>query len=91
MRPVSNSVAFISIFFGFVVCFVTLIHVEIELYSHRQILNEMKQRRQESLVKRDSTAFDDGREESVLKILQNDWNKGKHSVWDSEDQNIARN
>ncbi|XP_068730420.1 uncharacterized protein [Montipora capricornis] len=88
VRPVSNSVAFISIFFGFVVCFVTLIHVEIELYSHRQILNDMKQRRQGSLVKRD-TAFDDGRE-SVLKIQRNDVNKvsGRKSRFKRQTKNI---
>ena len=37
-HPVSNTLAFSSIFLSLVVCFVTLVHVEVELHAHRQML-----------------------------------------------------
>ena len=51
-RPVSNTVMFSSIFFSVAVCFVALIHVEIELHAHRQMLQALNQQRQENVEPR---------------------------------------
>ena len=48
-RPVSNTVVFSSIFFSVAVCFVALIHVEVELHAHRQMLRVLTQQREENL------------------------------------------
>ena len=45
MRPGSNTLAFSSIFLSFVVCFVALVHVEVELHAHRQMLQVLSQQR----------------------------------------------
>ena len=47
-RPVSNTVMFPSIFFSVAVCFAALIHVEIELHAHRQMLQVLSQQREET-------------------------------------------
>ena len=44
-RPVSNTLAFSSIFLSLVVCFVALVHVEVELHAHRQMLQALSQQR----------------------------------------------
>ena len=49
-RPVSNTVMFSSIFFSVAVCFEALIHVEIELHAHRQMLQALNQQRQENVT-----------------------------------------
>ena len=41
MRPGSNT----SIFLSLVICFVTMVHVEVELHAHRQMLQVLSQRR----------------------------------------------
>ena len=48
-HPVSNTVMFSSIFFSVAVCFLALIHVEIELHAHRQMLQVLNQQRQENV------------------------------------------
>ena len=82
VRPVSNTVAFASIIFCFVVSFATLIHVELELHAHRRILDEFRQQekktwRGENLLKQ-VTARNEGKD-SVLEILQSDLDEGRHS------------
>ena len=47
-KPVSNSLVFSSLFLS-VVCFVALIHVEIELHAHRQMLQVLNQPKEEKL------------------------------------------
>ena len=44
-RPVSNTLAFSSIFLSLVICFVALVHVEVELHAHRQMLQALSQQR----------------------------------------------
>ncbi|KAL9952566.1 hypothetical protein ACROYT_G039835 [Oculina patagonica] len=73
-RPVSNTVVFSSIFLS-VICFAGLIHVEIELHVHRQMLQVLNQQREEKLELR-NTANDEN--ESVMKMLHSDSNKGQH-------------
>ena len=70
-QPVSNAVMFSSIFLS-VICFAGLIHVEIELHVHRQMLKILNQ---EKLELR-NTANDESNE-SVMKMLHNDSNKGE--------------
>ena len=50
--PFSNTVVSSSIFFFFAVCFVALIHVEIELYAHRQMLRILTQQKEGYLERR---------------------------------------
>ena len=42
------------VFLSFVLCFVGLIHVEIELHAHRQMLRVLNQQRQENMELRPS-------------------------------------
>ena len=72
-RPVSNTVVFSSMFLS-VICFAGLIHVEIELHVHRQMLQVLNQQREEKLELR-NTANDEN--DSVMKMLHSDSNKGK--------------
>ena len=65
-RPVSNTVMFSSIFVSVCVCFVALIHVEIELHAHRQMLQALNQQRQEN-VEPQNTAHDETTADSSLK------------------------
>ena len=74
-RPVSRTVVFSSIFLS-VICFAGLIHVEMELYVHRQMLQVLNQQREEKLDLR-NTAHED--KESVMKMLHRDIKKGKGS------------
>ena len=71
-RSVSNTVMFSSIFLS-VLCFAGLIHVEIELHVHRQMLQVLNQQREEKVEPR-NTANDEN--ESVMKMLHSDSNKG---------------
>ncbi|XP_078350128.1 uncharacterized protein LOC144634952 [Oculina patagonica] len=73
-RPVSNTMVFSSIFLS-VICFAGLIHVEIELHVHRQMLQILNQQREENLRPL-NTANDEN--ESVMKMLHSDSNKGLH-------------
>ena len=74
-RPVSSPVVFSSIFLS-VVCFAGLIHVEMELYVHRQMLQVLNQQREEKLEDRNTPLED---KESVMKMLHTDIKKGKGS------------
>ena len=68
---------FSSIFLS-VICFTGLIHVEIELHVHRQMLQALNQEREEKLERR-NTANDEN--ESVIKMLQGDSMKGESVQW----------
>ena len=48
MTPVDNKLVFSSLFL-FVICFAGLIHVEIELYAHRQMLQALSQPKEEKV------------------------------------------
>ena len=52
MRLGSNTLAFSSIFLSLVVCFVALVHVEIELHAHRQMLQVLSQQRADNFEPR---------------------------------------
>ena len=73
-HPVSNTVVFSSIFLS-VVCLSGLIHVEIELHVHRQMLQVLNQQREEKLELR-NTAYED--KESVMKMSHSESNKGEY-------------
>jgi len=64
-RPASNTVVF-SLCFA--VCFVALIHVEIELHAHRQMLQVLTQQRGETFEPRNR--IPEGTLNSVFKLLQ---------------------
>ena len=70
-RPVSNTVVFSSIFLSIAVCFVAIIHVEIELHAHRQILQILHQQRGENLEPR--KILHEETMASLLKMLQSDY------------------
>ena len=72
IRPVSCTVVFSSIFLS-VVCLSGLIHVEMELRVHRQMLQVLNQQREDKLELRNTAVDEDG---SVIKILQSDKEKG---------------
>ena len=74
-NPVSSTMVFSSIFLS-VICIAGLIHVEIELHVHRQMLQVLNQQREEKLELR-NTANED--KESVMKMSHSaDSNKGEH-------------
>ena len=74
-RSVSNTVVFSSIFLS-VICFAGLIHVEMDLYVHRQMIKVLNQQREEKLEHR-NTAQED--QESVVKMSHSDIKKGEKS------------
>ena len=79
-RPFSNTVTFSSIFVSVAVCFVALIHVEIELHAHRKMLQALNQERQENVEPR-NTIHDETIADSLLKrFLRGDSENGKYSV-----------
>ena len=71
-RPVSSTVVFSSIFLS-VICLSGLIHVEIELRVHRQMLQVLNQERKESLELRNTAPED---KEPVKKMSYSESNKG---------------
>ena len=82
-RPVSNTVMFSSIFFSIAVCFVALIHVEVELHAHRQMLRVLTQEKEQNLelrqIARDESLViastfhgDAGKSEWLFNIVQTD-------------------
>ena len=75
IRSVSSPVMFSSIFLS-VICFAGLIHVEMELHVHRQMLQVLNQQREEKHEHRDTEQED---KESVVKMLHRDIMKGKGS------------
>ena len=73
-RPVSNTVMISSIFLS-VICLSGLIHVEMELTVHRQMLEVLNQQREEKLDNRD-TAHED--KQPMMKIPYSESNKGEY-------------
>ena len=73
-RPVSSTVVFSSIFLS-VICLSGLIHVEMELHVHRQMLQVLNQQREEKL-ELPNTALDE--DESAMKMFHSDTEKGKY-------------
>ena len=51
-RLISTTLACSVVVFSFALCFVTLIHVEIELHAHRNMLQVLTQQREESIHSR---------------------------------------
>ena len=80
-RPVSNTVMFSSIFFSVAVCFVALIHVEIELHAHRQMLQALNQQRHENVEPR-NTVHNETIADFLLKrgFLHGDSENGEYTV-----------
>ena len=75
-RTFSSTVVFSSIFLS-VICFAGLIHVEMELHIHQQMLQVLNQQREEKLELR-NTAHED--KESVMKMSRTESNKGKSKI-----------
>ena len=73
-RPVSSVVVFSSIFLS-VICFAGLIHVEMELHVHRQMLQILNQQREEKIVHRNTEHED---KQPMMKIPYSESNKGKY-------------
>ena len=72
-RPVSSTVMFSSIFLS-VICLSGLIHVEMELHVHRQMIQVLNQQREEKLEHRD-TSYED--KQPMIKIPHSESNKGE--------------
>ena len=64
MAPVHNKLVF-SWLFLFVICFAGLIHVEIELYAHRQMLQGLSQLKEEK-VELKNTANDEKTNKMIM-------------------------
>ena len=64
MTPVHNKLVFSSLFL-FVICFAGLIHVEIELYAHRQMLQALSQPKEEK-VELKNTENDEKTNEMIM-------------------------
>ena len=73
-RPVSNTVMFSSIFLA-VICLSGLIHVEIELHVHRQMLQVLNKQREEKIEHR-GTAHED--KQPMVKIPYSESNGGEY-------------
>jgi len=71
-RPVSSTVVFSSIFLS-VICLSGLIHVEMELHVHRQMLQVLNQQREEKLELRNTAPED---KEPVRKMSHSEYSKG---------------
>ena len=52
------------------ICFVALIHVEIELHVHRQMLQVLNQEREDSIERRNIVGRHEKNIDSVLKMMQ---------------------
>ena len=78
-RALSNSVMFPSIFsVALAVCFVALIHVEIELHTHREMLQVLTQQNEENHEIRSTVNRHEETIGSLLKILHSDAGKGEN-------------
>ena len=73
IRPVSSTVVFSSIFLS-VICLSGLIHVEMQLHVHREMLQVLNQQRKDKLELRNIAL---GEDESVIKMFHSDTEKGK--------------
>ena len=69
---VSHPSQFSSVVFSFTlaICFVALIHVEIELHVHRQMLQVLNQQREDNIELRKEVDGHEKTIDSVLKMLQ---------------------
>ena len=72
MRPGSNT----SIFLSLVVCFVALVHVEVELHAHRQMLQVLSQQRADNFEPRKTV-----RNEPTTASFHSDSVEGKLLPW----------
>ena len=62
------------------ICFVALIHVEIELHVHRQMLQVLNQQREDNIEQRKVVDRHEKAIDSVLKMLQSGSPKGNFIV-----------
>ncbi|CAH3184247.1 unnamed protein product [Porites evermanni] len=69
-RPINNPLVFSSIVLSFAACFVALIHVEIELHSHRKMLQALTQQREEIIHSRGTV-----NDKSIVSALCSDTGK----------------
>ena len=81
-RPVSNSLVFSSLFLS-VICFAGLIHVEIELHVHRQMLQVLSQPKEDKIELRNTaevrvrnTAEVNDENDTRMKVLHGNSVKG---------------
>ena len=75
-RPINNPLVFSSIVFSFALCFVALIHVEIELHAHRKMLQVLTQQTEESILSRGTV-----NNKPIASALHSDTGKGKGFVF----------
>ena len=71
-HPVSNTLALSSIFLSLVVCFMTLVHVEVELQAHGQMLQVLSHQRMDNFGPR-KTVHD----EPISSLHSSDASEGK--------------
>ena len=71
-RPISTTLACSLVVFSFTLCFVTLIHVEIELHAHRNMLQVLTQQREESIHSRRTV-----NDKLIASALRSDNGKGQ--------------
>jgi len=77
-RPPHNTVVFSSIFLSIAVCFVSLIHVEIELHAHRQMLRVLNQQKEENMELQ--KPLHDEALDSMSKMLHSESSEGESAV-----------
>ena len=75
-RPINNPLVFSSIIFSFALCFVALIHVEIELHAHRKMLQVLTQQTEESILSRGTV-----NNKPIASALRSDTGKGEGFVF----------
>ena len=71
-RPISKTLACSVVVFSFALCFVTLIHVEIELHAHRNMLQVLTLQREESIHSRRTV-----NDKLIASALRSDNGKGQ--------------
>ena len=71
-RPISKTLACSVVVFSFALCFVTLIHVEIELHAHRNMLQVLTLQREEGIHSRRTV-----NDKLIASALRSDNGKGQ--------------
>ena len=71
-RLISTTLACSVVVFSFAHCFVTLIHVEIELHAHRNMLQVLTQKREEGIHSRRTV-----NDKLITSALRSDNGKGQ--------------
>ena len=71
-RPISKTLACSLVVFSFTLCFVTLIHVEIELHAHRNMLQVLTLQREEGIHSRRTV-----NDKLIASALRSDNGKGQ--------------